>query len=133
MHFAELADVRADDDAAARCISDDAVALNNGEFAKRVRSVAGLLAQSGVRRGDVVATLLPNRVELVLTLFAAWRLGAAVTPVNPALTPAEMQYQLDDAGARVVIAEGLDLDAVLVEPGELAEESSLHTEPVDVD
>ncbi|MDT7747708.1 MAG: hypothetical protein QOD96_1370 [Pseudonocardiales bacterium] len=105
MHFAELADVRADDDAAARCISDDAVALNNGEFAKRVRSVAGLLAQSGVRRGDVVATLLPNRVELVLTLFAAWRLGAAVTPINPALTDPEAAYQLEDSAARLVVLD----------------------------
>ncbi|MCU1652787.1 MAG: putative acyl-CoA synthetase, partial [Pseudonocardia sp.] len=105
MHLAELAEVRAKAAAAARCISDDAVALNNGEFAKRVRSVAGLLAQSGVRRGDVVATLLPNRVELVLTLFAAWHLGAAVTPINPALTDPEVAYQLEDAAARLVVLD----------------------------
>lgn len=57
MHLAGLADVRAVAAADARCISDDAVALSNGQFAGRVRSVAGLLAQRGVRRGDVVATL----------------------------------------------------------------------------
>ena len=101
MHCAELPDVRAAATADARCISDDAVALNNGEFAARVRSVAGLLAQRGVRRGDVVATLLSNRVELVLTLFAAWRLGAAVTPINPALTDSEAAYQLEDSAARM--------------------------------
>ena len=89
MHFAELVDVRAKNDADARCISDDAVALRNGEFASRVRSVAGLLAQRGVRQGDVVALLLTNRVELVVALFAAWRLGATVTPINPALTEGE--------------------------------------------
>src|SRR5882757_3468532 len=105
MHLAELPDVRAAAAADARCISDDAVALNNGEFAKRVRSVAGLLAQSGVRRSDMVATLLPNRVELVLTLFAAWRLGAAVTPINPALTDPEVAYQLEDSAARLVVLD----------------------------
>jgi long-chain acyl-CoA synthetase len=30
--------------------------------------------------------MLPNCVEMVLALFAAWRMGAAVTPVNPVLT-----------------------------------------------
>ena len=34
-------------------------------------------------------------------------LGAAATPVNPALTRDEMQYQVDDAAAKVVIGEGL--------------------------
>jgi long-chain acyl-CoA synthetase len=105
MHLAELADVRARRAVFSRCISDDAVALTNGEFAARVRSVAGLLAQHGLRRGDVVATLLANRVELVLTLFAAWQLGAAVTPINPALTDAEAAYQLEDSAARLVVVE----------------------------
>jgi acyl-CoA synthetase (AMP-forming)/AMP-acid ligase II len=52
-----------------------------------------------------VATLLTNRVELVLTLFAAWQLGAAVTPINPALTDAEAAYQLEDSAARLVVVE----------------------------
>jgi long-chain acyl-CoA synthetase len=108
MHLAEMADVRARDDAAARCISDDAVALNNGEFAQRVRSVAGLLAQRGVQRSDVVATLLTNRVELVLTLFAAWRLGAPVPPINPALTDPEAAYQLEDQHPAVLELTVLD-------------------------
>jgi acyl-CoA synthetase (AMP-forming)/AMP-acid ligase II len=38
-------------------------------------------------------------------MFAAWRLGAAVTPVNPALTGQEARYQIGDAGASVVVAD----------------------------
>ena len=63
---------------------------------------------------------MPNRVELIIALFAAWRLGAAATPVNPALTPTEMQYQVDDAGAKVVIGDGLELDATVVDVDALA-------------
>ena len=33
-----------------------------------------------VKRGDVLAVILPNRVELVVAMFAAWRLGGAITP-----------------------------------------------------
>src|SRR5262249_57309922 len=34
-----------------------------------------------------------------------WRLGAAVTPINPFLRPAEVNYQVSDAAAKVLIAQ----------------------------
>jgi acyl-CoA synthetase (AMP-forming)/AMP-acid ligase II len=41
----------------------------------------------------------------VTSMFAAWRLGAAVTPVNPALTAQQARYQIDDAAATLVVAD----------------------------
>jgi acyl-CoA synthetase (AMP-forming)/AMP-acid ligase II len=58
-----------------------------------------VFAAAGLGRGGVLAIMVPNQVELVTSMFAAWRLGAAVTPVNPALTAQEARYQIDDAGA----------------------------------
>ncbi|WP_019202237.1 class I adenylate-forming enzyme family protein [Tsukamurella sp. 1534] len=86
-------------------VADDRLDLSNAEFAAAVRTAATRLAEFGVDRGDVVGLLLPNRVELVVGLFAAWRLGAAVTPINPALAPPEITYQAADAGARVLVTE----------------------------
>jgi long-chain acyl-CoA synthetase len=117
----------------AAAIADDAVTLDNAAFADRVARAAALLARLGVGPGDVVAIALPNRLELIISLFAAWRLGAAATPVNPALTRAEMQHQVDDASAKLVIGEGLELDARVVEVGALAAETSVHAAPVDAD
>ena len=62
-------------------------------------------AALGLGPGEVVAVVLPNRVELVIELYATWRLGAALTPVNPALTQEEAPYQLADAGARVAVVD----------------------------
>ena len=53
----------------------------------------------------MVAVKLRNRVEFVVVLFAAWRLGATVTPVNPSLTDAEVTRQLDDSGARLLVVD----------------------------
>jgi long-chain acyl-CoA synthetase len=130
--LAALPEMRAAAQPDAPAIADDAIALDNAAFADRVARAAALLARFGVGAGDVVAVVLPNRLELIIALFAAWRLGAAATPVNPALTAAEMQYQVDDAGAKVVIGEGLELDATVVAVDALAEEPSLHAAPVDV-
>ena len=87
------------------CISDDAISLNNTHFCARVHDAADVLAAHGVGAGDVIATILTNRVELVVALFAAWQLGAAVTLVNPALTQDDAGYQLRDSGATLVLGE----------------------------
>ena len=118
--LAALPEARAAAKPDAPAIADDAVQLDNAAFADRVARAAARLARLGVGPGDVVAIALPNRLELVIALFAAWRLGAAATPVNPALTRDEMQYQVDDAGAKVVIGEGLELDALAIDVAELA-------------
>jgi long-chain acyl-CoA synthetase len=131
--LAALPEARAAAQPDAPAIADDAVALDNAAFADRVARAAALLARLGVGAGDVVAVALPNRLELIITLFAAWRLGAAATPVNPTLTAAEMEYQIQDAGAKVVIGEGLELDAAVVEADALAAEPTLHTEPSPVE
>ena len=116
----------------APALADDAVTLDNAAFADRVARAAALLDRLGVRAGDVVAIAMPNRVELIIALFAAWRLGAAATPVNPALTPTEMQYQVDDAGAKVVIGDGLELDATVVDVDALAAEPSADRAAADI-
>jgi len=90
------------------CMRDTQAELTYAEVARRVDAVAEQFAAAGVSRGDVIAVMLPNRVELLLALLAAWRLGAAATPVNPVFTPNEAGYQIADSGARLMIATGPD-------------------------
>lgn len=84
--IADLPDLRAAEDPGGACIADATVSLTNAEFAARVRSTETVLRRSGIAHGHVVAIALPNRIELIIALFAIWRLGAVATPVNPALT-----------------------------------------------
>jgi long-chain acyl-CoA synthetase len=105
MTAAGIPDERALRDPGGACIADEQQELDNQSFAQMVAAVAGRLAAAGLGPGDVLAIMLPNRVELVTSMFAAWRLGAAVTPVNAALTTQEARYQIDDAGATLVVAD----------------------------
>src|SRR5881397_1111869 len=88
---------RARQDPSGGCIRDQNRSLDNLTFALDTAALAARLAASGVSRGDVVAILLPNCAEIVTTMFAAWSLGAALTPVNPALTDPEVIYHLQDS------------------------------------
>jgi acyl-CoA synthetase (AMP-forming)/AMP-acid ligase II len=86
-------------------VADLEVRLDHAGFRTAVEATVRRLAALGIGRGDVVAVVLPNRVELVITLYATWLLGAALTPVNPALTEDEVSYQVADAGARVAVVD----------------------------
>ena len=90
------------------CVRDETLALTYAEFGVRVDAAAEQLAEHGVGPGSVVAIMLPNRVELLVAMVAAWRLGAAATPINPVFTANEADYQIDDAGSVVVINAGGD-------------------------
>ncbi len=89
----------------APALGDARRSLDGAAFARAVGAMALALEARGIRRGDVIAAMLPNRIELVVAMFAAWRIGAAFTPVNPALTVSEAAHQLADSAARLVITD----------------------------
>jgi long-chain acyl-CoA synthetase len=105
MNLSALPDRRAAENPLAPAVADDKTDLDNAQFLTAVRRVAASLREHGISAGDVVAIMLPNTANFIVSLFAAWRLGAAVTPINPSLRPAEVTYQVADAGAKMLIVE----------------------------
>jgi len=86
-------------------VADTSVRLDHPAFRAAVGRMTTQLTEARIGSGDVVAVVLPNRVELVVVMYAAWSLAAAVTPVNPALTEDEVAYQLADSHARVAVVD----------------------------
>lgn len=103
MIVASLPATRAAEAPHAPALRDDELELDNAGLDAAVTAAAARLRDTGVRRGDVVGLLLPNRAALIIALLASWRLGAAVTPINPVLTDAEVAHQATDAGATVLV------------------------------
>jgi long-chain acyl-CoA synthetase len=54
-------------------------------------------------RGDRVAIMLPNVLQYPIALFGALRAGMTVVNVNPLYTARELQHQLADSGAKVIV------------------------------
>ncbi|MFM9033818.1 MAG: long-chain-fatty-acid--CoA ligase [Mycobacterium sp.] len=73
------------------------------KFDDRVRRLAGALSERGVGRGDVVAFLDKNHPACVETTLAAASLGAATAIINFRLAADEMDYVLNDSGAKLII------------------------------
>jgi len=68
-----------------------------------VERFSAVLAGLGVRRGDRVGMILPNCPEYVIAFFACQRIGAVAVGNNPLYTERELQHQITDSGAKVMI------------------------------
>ncbi len=75
--------------------------LSYAELFARVEAVAGhLWSAHGVRPGDRIAVLSPNRLEVPVLMLATMRLGAAVIPLNPSGSSDDWTYIAAHSGAR---------------------------------
>ena len=99
-----------------RALADPHRALTYAELAERTARLAGALRRLGVGRGDRVAYLGVNAVEVFETLFAAWLLGAIAVPLNYRLSGPEIRYMLDDSGASILV-HSADAAALAAEAG----------------
>jgi crotonobetaine/carnitine-CoA ligase len=91
------------------------------EIDRRSDAVAAGFAARGVRKGDRVAVLTPNRIEVLELFYGLAKLGAIQVPLNAFLKGAFLHHQLAHSRATVLIAD--EAGAAAAEPliGELPE------------
>ncbi|WP_127128862.1 class I adenylate-forming enzyme family protein [Georgenia sp. SYP-B2076] len=75
------------------------------ELNERANKLAGKLRELGLQRGDRILVLMHNRVEWFDLYFAAAKLSAVIVPANYMFVPAELDYLIEDSGARFVMSE----------------------------
>ncbi|GAB6887902.1 long-chain fatty acid--CoA ligase [Desulfothermus okinawensis JCM 13304] len=63
---------------------------------------AGLLNRLGVKKNDVVATMLPNSLQHIVAFYGVTKLGAIHTPINIMYKTHEIEYQVEDSGAKII-------------------------------
>ncbi|MEE9377466.1 MAG: AMP-binding protein [Candidatus Lokiarchaeia archaeon] len=83
------------------------------EVGHAIDSLATSLHKLGVKQGDVVAFLMPNSFQYVISFYATVKLGAIATGINATYKPLEILHHLKITNAKVLIT----LDALY---GELA-------------
>lgn len=81
-------------------------------FDERVRRSADALRALGLGKGDALAVVLPNRLELMELYWAAARTGLVIVPLSPLLRGPGLLTLLRDSGARAVIAAHASADVL---------------------
>ncbi len=89
------------DKAAFRCFGQT---LSYADTDRLSRAFAAYLQRAlGVAKGDRVAVMLPNIPAFPLATIGLVRAGAAQVNVNPLYTPRELEQQLNDSGAEIIV------------------------------
>jgi long-chain acyl-CoA synthetase len=116
-------------------LKDDAFTMTWRQYADKVGSVAAGLAALGLERGQTVALMLTNRPEFHFVDAAAMHLGATPFSIYNTYAPEEIQYQVQDAAARILVTEKAFLEragsvegpehVIVVDAGDLDEALTL--------
>ena len=103
-----IADHAITDAQAPALIMSGGATVSFGELHDRSLRVAAMLHGAGLRRGDGVALVLPNRPEFFEITWGCQLSGLYYTPVNTHFTPDEVAYVIDDSDAKAVFLDVTD-------------------------
>jgi acyl-CoA synthetase (AMP-forming)/AMP-acid ligase II len=102
---ANIADHADGDPHSPALIVADGATITYGELFARSQRVAALLHDAGLRRGDGVALVLPNRPEFFEITWGCQLSGLYYSAVNTHFTPDEVAYVVGDSDARAVFID----------------------------
>ena len=87
-----------------------------GELDARANRLAGQLRKLGVRHEDRVAVCVQRSIEMVVSLLAVLKAGAAYVPLDPTLPTERHGFILEDSEARVVVTDAASFDRFAAQP-----------------
>lgn len=93
-------------------VSGDGQQLSYAELNAAANRLAHRLLAAGVGAETLVGVCLPRRPQLMVALLAVLKAGAAYLPLDPALPAERLNFMVQDAGIRVLIADRRDAGRV---------------------
>jgi acyl-CoA synthetase (AMP-forming)/AMP-acid ligase II len=104
------------------------------ELNKSINRLANAMRALGIKKGDKVATILPNSLELFESLWAVAKIGAVVVPLSALLLEQAMKSLLQDSDTVLLITNSnfaKNIDAIKSELPAIAENCYLLTDSSD--
>jgi len=77
--------------------------ISFGDLDRMSRDFGAWLQAKGLAKGARVAVMMPNCLQYPVCVFGVLRAGCVVVNVNPLYTPRELEHQLKDSGAEVIV------------------------------
>src|SRR5438876_8539891 len=96
-----LATVKAMADQAATYYFDETITY--GELDRKSTALAAALKERSVAYGDRLALYLQNIPQFLIAMYAIWKVGAIAVLCNPMFKQKELEYHLNDSGAKGLI------------------------------
>lgn len=88
----------------ADCATGSMVPMTYGQIEDRSRRIGAGLQRLGLQHGDRIAIAAPNELEWLELFFGAVRAGLVVVTLNVRYRESELEYMLNQSGARAVVS-----------------------------
>ncbi len=75
------------------------------DLQREANRLANVLKRMGIKRGDRVAIVMPQRFETAVAHIAIYQLGAVAMPLSMLFGPDALEYRLNDSAARVALVD----------------------------
>lgn len=86
-------------------IKEGGKTLTFKELDEATNQFANYLLNQGYKKGDKIATICANSWQFVVTIFGIQKAGLIWVPVNPAITPKEIEYIITNAEAKLIVLD----------------------------
>ncbi|AYO53988.1 AMP-binding protein [Acinetobacter wuhouensis] len=73
------------------------------QLAEASAKLANYFQQIGLKKGDCIAGLLPRTPELLITIFATWRIGAIYQPLFTAFESKAIEHRVETAQTQLIV------------------------------
>ncbi len=77
--------------------------INYQELNERSNRLAHFLIKQGIQKGERIALALDRSEELIISLIAIMKSGAAYVPLDPAYPKKQIEYMLEDSSAKILL------------------------------
>ena len=84
-------------------VGPDGTEVTSGALAARANQVSRGLQALGLEKGDTVAVVVPNGIEMMELVLGAQQIGLYMTPINHHLVGPEIAYIVNDSDAKVLV------------------------------
>jgi long-chain acyl-CoA synthetase len=84
-------------------VAPDGTEVTAGQLAARANQVSNGLRALGLERGDTLAVVVPNSVEMMELVLGAQQIGLYLTPINHHLVGPEIAYIVSDSDAKALV------------------------------
>jgi long-chain acyl-CoA synthetase len=100
-------------------IGPDGAEVTAGELAARANQVSHGLRALGLEKGDAIALVIPNGIEMIELVLGAQQIGLYTTPINHHLVGPEIAYIVNDSDAKVLVGHERFAGALDAAAGEI--------------
>lgn len=80
-------------------------ALSYREINNKANQLARFLVESGVKKGDIIAIILQRSPEMLITILAILKAGAAYLPIEPGCAVHRIEYMLKDSKVKLILTQ----------------------------